>query len=161
MIVLRTEVDPSIGVVNSEFTKQIICTVLDKEGAADADITLIVGSDELLSELKKEFFHVEQFTDVIAFRLNNYDEQNIEGEIYISLPRARENAKNYKEPLNKEEARLIIHGSLHLLNYEDDTDKQKQKMRGLEDANLEQVDWRKLNVDIQKKTKTKTEKNDE
>ena len=49
-----------------------------------ADLSLIFGNDNLLADLKKKFFDLDHYTDVIAFRLNDYDENNVEGEIYIS-----------------------------------------------------------------------------
>jgi rRNA maturation RNase YbeY len=68
----------------------------------------------------------------------------VEGEIYISLARAIENAKKYGEPLSKELARLIIHGGLHLLDYRDETEDEKNKMTVLEDKYLQQVEWDNL-----------------
>ena len=68
----------------------------------------------------------------------------MEGEIYISLARAIENAKKYGEPLSKELARLIIHGGLHLLDHRDETEDEKNKMTVLEDKYLQQVEWDNL-----------------
>ena len=83
----------------------------------DAELSYIFCDDIYLSNLKKQFFSEDHFTDVIAFRLNNYDELKVEGEVYISLPRAKENAKIYEAPYEEEVARLIIHGCLHLLGF--------------------------------------------
>ena len=109
-----------------------------------ADLSLIFGNDNLLADLKKKFFDLDHYTDVIAFRLNDYDENNVEGEIYISLPRAKENAKKYEQSFQRELGRLIIHGSLHLLGYKDDTKKNELEMKNKEDSYLEQVNWEKL-----------------
>ena len=68
----------------------------------------------------------------------------VEGEIYISLARAIENAKKYGEPLSKELARLIIHGALHLLDHRDEPEDEKNKMIVLEDKYLQQVEWDNL-----------------
>ena len=73
--------------------------------------------------------------------MNNYEEQEVEGEIYISLPRAKENAQTYKEPYEKEVARLIIHGCLHLIGYKDKTRSQKKNMREHENYFLNKIDW--------------------
>ncbi|MBC8215869.1 MAG: rRNA maturation RNase YbeY [Candidatus Marinimicrobia bacterium] len=148
MISIHSEIDPTIGSLDEPAAQNILRTVLSGESVTETEITLILGSDDLLSNLKREFFHVNQFTDVIAFRLNDYDEPNIEGEIYISLPRANENAKIYENSLNKEVARLIIHGGLHLMDYKDDTEEQKQVMRDLENTYLEKTDWVNLKVTV-------------
>ena len=90
--------------------------------------------------MKIEFFNYDHLTDVIAFRINDYSKVEVEGEIYISLARAIENAKKYGEPLSKELARLIIHGGLHLLDHRDETADEKNKMTVLEDKYLQQVE---------------------
>ena len=110
----------------------------------NGDISFIFGSDELLASLKKEFFQQDHWTDVIAFRLNDYKETHVEGEIYISLPRAKENAEEFGESFEKEVARLIVHGTLHLLGFEDETEKQKDTMRKTEEKYLNLVDWELL-----------------
>jgi len=94
--------------------------------------------------LKIEFFNYDHLTDVIAFRINDYSKVEVEGEIYISLARAIENAKKYGEPLSKELARLIIHGGLHLLDHRDETEDEKNKMTVVEDKYLQQVEWDNL-----------------
>ena len=73
-----------------------------------------------------------------------YDEKNLEGEIYISLPRAKENANKFEESFHKELGRIIIHGGLHLLGYKDDTKNNKLEMEKKENLYLEQVNWEKL-----------------
>ncbi len=89
---------------------------------------------------------MDHLTDVIAFRINDYKYSEIEGEIYISLERAIDNAKTYSQKISKELARLIIHGTLHLLNYKDNTDNDKLIMTEIEDKYLNDFDWRKLYI---------------
>ena len=117
---------------------------METELVVDSVINLVFGDDKLLSSLKLEFFNYDHLTDVIAFRLNDYNNEEVEGEIYISLPRAIENAKKYGEPLSKELARLIIHGGLHLLDHKDEGEDEKNKMTALEDKYLQQVKWKNL-----------------
>ena len=78
---------------------------------------------------------------MIAFRLNDESESWVEGEIYISLHRAKENSQKFEEPFPKEIVRLIIHGSLHLIGYTDDTSESKQKMTEMEDHYFETINW--------------------
>ncbi len=110
----------------------------------NADVTIIFGSDTLISDLKKRYFQLNQWTDVISFRLNDYDQSNLEGEIYISLPMTRENAKKYNEPYERELARLIIHGTLHLLGYKDTLEIDKYKMTKMEENYLNKTQWKHL-----------------
>ena len=73
----------------------------------------------------------DDYTDVIAFDLSDSD--FIQGEIYISLERVRENAKKLKVTIKEELMRIIIHGVLHLCNYDDKSAKNKKIMRNKED----------------------------
>jgi len=105
------------------------------------DINVIFTSDIYVSDLKKEFFSKNQWTDVIAFPMHDKNKNNIEGEIYVSMPTAKENAGKYNQPFEKEVARLVIHGSLHLLGYNDNTKKQKNDMSDIEELFLKQIAW--------------------
>ena len=133
--------DPQLTPPEKDPVEKIIKKVLTDHKIQNGYISFIFGSDELLGSLKKEYFHQDYWTDVIAFRLNSYNKKYVEGEIYISLPRAKENSKKFGEPFEKELARLIIHGTLHLLGFEDETDQKKNKMRKIEDKYLSLLDW--------------------
>jgi len=141
---ITIEEDPTFSGFNQAIIQNIINTVFEKEGYTIDNITLVFGNDDLLNSLKKKFFNKDHLTAVIAFRLNDYAEKNVEGEIYISVPRAKENAKSFKEPFAKEVGRLIIHGGLHLLNYDDETKEDKDTMTGKEEAYLKQCQWQNL-----------------
>ena len=132
MIDISIEIDPALEGPDQQQSIIILRSILETELVVDSAINLVFGDDKLLSSLKMEFFNYDHLTDVIAFRLNDYNNEKVEGEIYISLPRAIENAKKYGEPLSKELARLIIHGGLHLLDHRDETEDEKNKMTVLE-----------------------------
>ena len=144
MINVSVEIDPTLKGPDPKKSKKILVSVLETESVVDSKINVIFGDDKLLNSLKIKFFNYDHLTDVISFRINDYNKPEIEGEIYISLARAIENAKKYGEPLSKELARLIIHGGLHLLDHRDKTDDEKNKMTALEDKYLQQVDWNNL-----------------
>ena len=108
------------------------------------DISIIFTSDIFVSDLKKKFFSKNQWTDVIAFPLHNNKDTKIEGDIYISMPTAIVNADKYNEPYEKEIARLMIHGVLHLIGFSDDTKKEKDIMSKIEDRLLKETKWKDL-----------------
>ena len=137
-------ISPKYEKLNETLCSQIVKKVLIHYEYKSFDINLIFTSDTYVSNLKKEFFSKTQWTDVIAFPMHNKNEKCIEGEIYISMPTAKDNAKIYKQPYGKELARLVIHGSLHLLGIEDDTDEKKEKMIKLEDYFLKEISWEEL-----------------
>ena len=144
MIDINVEIDPDLLGIDEKKSINILKSTLDKELISKAKINLIFAKDELLNNLKIEYFQKDHLTDVIAFRINDYMDTEVEGEIYISLERAIDNAKEYDEEVSKELARLIIHGTLHLLNYKDNTDDEKFIMTELENKYLKDFDWNKI-----------------
>ena len=129
--------DPPISL----HAEKIVKETFNFKNILNYDISLVFVSDEYLSDLKKKYFKMNQYTDVIAFRLNEYGTPFVEGEVYISLPRAKENAKIFDEPYSREVSRLIIHGCLHLIGLKDKTNKQKENMTNNEDAILKEINW--------------------
>lgn len=129
--------DPPI----SSHAEKIVKETFNFKNILNYDISLVFVSDEYLSELKKKYFKMNQFTDVIAFRLNEYGAPFVEGEVYISLARAKENAKIFDEPYSREVSRLIIHGCLHLIGLKDKTHIEKENMTNNEDTILKVINW--------------------
>ena len=144
MINVQFEIDPNVDKPNTEIYSELISRVISTEGVEAADILVILTTDKILINLKKKFFNKEHLTDVIAFRMNEYEEEKVEGEIYISIPQVEKNAKEFDQSYPKELARIIIHGSLHLLNYDDDTPDSKIKMTEKENFYLNKTDWSNL-----------------
>ncbi len=137
-------INPKYEKLNEGLCITIVKKVLTHYNFKSIDVNLIFTSDIYVSDLKKEFFSKNQWTDVIAFPINIKNEKSVEGEIYISMPTAKENAKRFKQSYSKELARLIIHGSLHLLGIEDDTVEKKGKMSKLEEYFLKEISWKEL-----------------
>ena len=111
--------------------KYLFEQVFNKENIHSAKLSLILSDRKYLNELKKEYFGLDYFTDVIAFNLNEKNE-NINGEIYVSIDDVILNSKQFNESINQEFKRIIIHGLLHVIGYNDDTDKNKNNMTKLE-----------------------------
>ena len=129
--------DPPISL----HVEKIVKETFNFKNILNYDISLVFVSDEYLSDLKKKYFKMNQYTDVIAFRLNEYGTPFVEGEVYISLPRAKENAKIFDEPYSREVSRLIIHGCLHLIGLKDKTHIEKENMTNNENAILKVINW--------------------
>ena len=144
MIKINCSIDSSLNEINTGAVRNIAKHVIKSQKIKDADLTFVFTSDELLSELKMEFFHKDHLTDVIAFRLNDYKDKLVDGEVYISLPRAKENSLEFDQPYEKELSRLIIHGCLHVLGYDDQTANEKKLMTSLEDEYLNKISWNKI-----------------
>ena len=144
MINVQIETDQKLVKLKEKSILKLVSMVMKSEDIKTAEILLIFTTDNVLMELKKKYFNQEHYTDVIAFRLNDYNEDKVEGEIYISVPQVRKNAKQYNQAFNNELSRIIIHGSLHLLNYKDKTPQEKIKMTEKEDYFLNKINWENI-----------------
>ena len=144
MIQISHEEDLNLDPPISLHVEKIVKETFNFKNILNYDISLVFVSDEYLSDLKKKYFKMNQYTDVIAFRLNEYGAPFVEGEVYISLPRAKENAKIFDEPYSREVSRLIIHGCLHLIGLKDKTHIEKENMTNNEDAILKVINWEGL-----------------
>jgi rRNA maturation RNase YbeY len=139
--VITTQVDTLDGEpppVAAESIEALVAEVLNDAGTGTAGVQVVFGDDEYLKDLKSRFLGQSVYTDVIAFNLNETDEP-LEGEIYISPQRARENSRRYHQSYRRELLRLVVHGCLHLVGYEDDMPEQEAHLRVLEDHYLEGV----------------------
>jgi len=90
------------------------------------DISFIFCSDDYLLEVNKKYLTHDYYTDIITF---DYVEDGlISGDIFISIDRVKENAKQFSTTLQDELNRILIHGVLHLLGYKDKIKKDKTLM---------------------------------
>jgi metalloprotein, YbeY/UPF0054 family len=87
---------------------------------------LIFCDNDKLNSFKQEYFDDDVLTDIITFPIKN--DNDLEAEIYISVEMAQINANEFNVTLNNELSRLIIHGILHLIGFNDDTEKSKKIM---------------------------------
>jgi probable rRNA maturation factor len=103
-------------------------------------LNYILTNDEVLVQLNKEYLRHITLTDIITFDLSD-NEGFLTGDIYISVDRARENARKFRDSLNNEIKRLMIHGVLHLIGYKDKSLLEKEQMRAKEEYYLSLAMW--------------------
>ena len=136
MITVRLEYDNTEKPdINENWVRSVCENILMDSNQDEASITFIFSNDDKLRKLKKEYFGEDVFTDTISFNLEEKSDP-IEGEVYISLERVSENALTFKQDFITECKRVIIHGCLHLLGYNDQSLKDKTKMVQLEETYL-------------------------
>jgi probable rRNA maturation factor len=105
--------------------------VADKEGFSINNLNYIFCSDEYLHKINLEYLDHDTYTDIITFD-NSEDEKTVEGDIFISIERVRENSQTLNTVFEEEVKRVIVHGLLHLCGYDDHTLEDKAEMRRLE-----------------------------
>jgi len=115
--------------------KELINKVIAEEGKISGDLNFILTNDNSLREMNRKYLKHNYFTDVIIFGWG--EGRVVEGEVYISVDTVKRNAQNYKVSYKSEILRVIIHGTLHLLGYNDKSMIEKIEMRRLEDMWLE------------------------
>ncbi len=101
--------------------------ILRKEGRVSETLNVALVDDGYLLGINQRFLNHNYKTDVISFDLGQ--EGKIEGEVYVSVDRARIQSRKYGISLEKEVLRLIFHGILHLAGWDDTTRSQKLRMR--------------------------------
>jgi len=114
--------------------KSWIKKAIKQEGKTAGNISCFFCTDDYLIKVNRQFLNHDFYTDIITF---DYSEnKKIEGEIFISIERVKENAKTFKQAFQKELMRTIIHGVLHLCGYKDKTPTDKKRMRIKEEEAL-------------------------
>ena len=136
MISVRLEYDNTEKLdIDENWVRSVCENILMDSNQDEASITFIFSNDDKLRKLKKEYFGEDVFTDTISFNLEE-ESDPIEGEVYISLERVSENAHTFRQDFITEYKRVIIHGCLHLLGYNDELPEDKKKMTELEETYL-------------------------
>lgn len=99
------------------------------------DINYIFMSDEELLKINIDFLNHDTYTDIITFDLSEY-EDHLQSDIYISIDRVVENAKQFDVEYNRELHRVLFHGVLHLCGFKDKSDADEKLMREMEEKCL-------------------------
>lgn len=111
-----------------------VISTAKNEGFSVGELSFIFCDDKYLHKINLEFLNHDTLTDIITFDYSSEDE--IAGEIYISIDRVNENAKAFNQDTAQEIRRIIIHGVLHLLGYKDKSPEEKTQMTSKEDYYL-------------------------
>lgn len=120
---------------NKAGLRQWIDMIITMENEEYHDVNIILCSDEFLNQLSLTYLSRDHYTDVMTFDFSETD-QVASGDIYISLPRVKDNALKYGISLKDEIHRVMVHGILHLLGYDDKRSRDKQRMTEKENLYL-------------------------
>jgi probable rRNA maturation factor len=127
--------DISFKVPQPRKTSSWIKTVISAEKQSLKEINFIFCSDKHLLGINQAYLKHNTYTDIITFDTRDSDGP-LEGDIFISVDRVKENSLKLHQQMDIELKRVIIHGVLHLLGYGDKTERQIKQMRKKEDAYL-------------------------
>ena len=121
------------GIIPVEKTNQIVKNLFSDYNVETALVNLIYVDDKEIHEINKKFLDHDYPTDVITFVL---EEDENEADIIIGVETALENSKQYNATHESELLRLVAHGVLHLLGYDDHSDVESEAMHELENKYL-------------------------
>lgn len=123
---------PSINY--SKYIKKLI----KNEGHVCGEISIILCSDKYLLNINKEYLGHNYFTDIVTF--DYVENETINGDLFISTDRVKENAKLFKVDFVNELCRVVFHGILHLAGYKDKTEEEQKRMREKENYYLQRFE---------------------
>ena len=135
-IFLHTEY-PAFTFKNKRKIKKWLDLVAFNEGKIIGDINFIAVEDSEMLAINKKYLKQNTLTDVIAFNYNGKSKLN--GDIFISIDRVDENANLFNVSFHVELSRVMLHGILHLIGYNDKKDSDKVIMKSKEDQYLDEV----------------------
>ncbi|WP_299818388.1 rRNA maturation RNase YbeY [uncultured Pontibacter sp.] len=127
--------DVEFELTNPNQVAEWINDIIEQHDQELVNLTYVFCSDDYLHEINISYLDHDTLTDIITF--DNADEEGIiEGDIFISIDRVKDNASDLGTAFEDELHRVLIHGVLHLLGYKDKTEEQEALMRKQEDSSL-------------------------
>lgn len=131
--------DVDFTLPNEAKTIEWLTQIITNEKKITGNISYIFCSDEHLLTINKEYLNHDYYTDIITFDYT--DKGIISGDIFISIDRIKDHANDYKVTFENELYRVIAHGVLHLIGYNDKTDEEQELMTKMEDTCLSLLDF--------------------
>jgi len=120
--------------INKDLIKTWINKIIKDHDFNIGHISVIFCSDTYILKINKEFLNHDYYTDIITF--DYCENRNISGDLLISLDTVRSNSKEYETEFTDELHRVIIHGILHLIGFDDTTPELRSVIREEEDKAL-------------------------
>ena len=131
--------ETTFNLKNPEKVASWISVIISNENLEEGELSYIFCDDEYLHKLNVEFLKHDTLTDIISF--DNSLGNQINGDIFISVERVKENASKFNTTFENELHRVIIHGVLHYCGYKDKTKKDADIMRVKENKALSLRDF--------------------
>ncbi|MBA9073337.1 rRNA maturation RNase YbeY [Flavobacterium gossypii] len=126
----ETDFELSDETAISEWLSNVIISESKKEG----DINYIFCDDEYLHKINVEYLDHDTLTDIISFDYSVGNE--LHGDIFVSVERVADNAKDFNVSFDEELKRVLVHGILHYAGYKDKSEEDELKMRQKEEEKI-------------------------
>ena len=120
-------------------TQEAVRTVLRSEQCRQAELAVIFVNDRTMRALNTTYLNHRFPTDVLSFPLSPPSAPALEGEVYVNLDQARRQAPRFDATFRREIDRLVIHGTLHLLGYDDRSSRDRSRMTKAEERYLQRI----------------------
>jgi len=136
-MMIDIQIDPRFaGKVDEDRLRHLIAQALELEGRSGGELTILITGDEQIQELNRRYRGVDAPTDVLSFGVVGDEEAFVTppeasaylGDIVVSYPRALEQAHEYGHSVEEEMDLLAVHGLLHLLGYDHETEAGRRAM---------------------------------
>ncbi len=130
--------------INLDILEKQVRDIINSEKKELGDIAIIFCNDDYLFRLNEEYLNHNYFTDIITF---DYCKNSlVSGDLFLSIERIADNADKYGTTFKKELYRVIFHGILHLVGYNDKTSVERTSMRKKENYYLKGMDFDKESI---------------
>lgn len=126
MIVVNVSRPERSYTISKKVIEKVVRFVLQKEKYSAGEVALVFVNDAIISAIHKKYLHHHTTTDVITFSLGEQGE--LQSEIYVNIVQARRQAAAFGVSIKNEIIRLIVHGLLHAVGYDDVEVKKKEIM---------------------------------
>lgn len=135
---LQIEVEHPTRSLDTAGLEALVRRAAEEEGFAIRYLGVVLTDHAAVHRLNRDFLGHDRETDVVSFPLddNAVAERVIDGEVYVDLDTAAERAPEFGATFEREAARYVLHGLLHLMGHDDATDAERAAMRALEDQYL-------------------------
>jgi rRNA maturation RNase YbeY len=117
--------------ISKKAARRAVSVVLKKEKVSNGKISLVFVDDSTIKKINARYLGHRWCTDVITFRIEVHP--SLEAEIYINVKQARRQAREYRVTIANELTRLLVHGVLHALGYDDKRTNQRKRMFELQE----------------------------
>lgn len=124
--------------LDEEALEELIRHVVREEAATLIHLSVVVADHDIVRELNRSYLDHNYNTDVLSFSLREESKEDlvVEGEVYVDLDTAAERHDEFDTSFEDEAARYMVHGLLHLLGYDDTTERGRKEMRKKENRYL-------------------------